>query len=97
MIDWSCMDCGVDTDNIDGQGHDEYYMIHDDLWLSINLDRSGYLCIACVEERLGRHLTPADFTDARINRNRHGRSEWLTLRLGHMDWGSAADAPGNVV
>lgn len=81
------MGCGVDTDNVDGQGRDEYYMIRDDLWLKINLDRAGHLCIGCVEQRLGRLLTPADFTDARINRNQRRRSERLAVRLGHENLG----------
>ncbi len=96
VIDWSCMDCGIDTDNVDGRGHDEYYMIRDELWLKINPDRAGHLCIACVERRLGRRLTPVDFTDARVNRNRHRRSQRLTLRLGHPACGSAPDTQDNM-
>jgi hypothetical protein len=57
-----CMDCGVDTYEI---GH--YYMIHEELWLSINPKDSGQLCLDCVECRLGRKLTRVDFTKAPIN------------------------------
>ncbi|MGH3723371.1 MAG: hypothetical protein ACRDUS_04495 [Mycobacterium sp.] len=84
-IDWSCMACGINTDNVDGQGHDEYYMIHDDLWLKINPDGAGHLCIACTESRLGRHLIRADFTDAPVNTNPRRASARLMSRLQHPD------------
>jgi len=44
------------------------FMIHDHLWLSIAADDPRQiLCVTCVEARLGRQLTPADFTPARLN------------------------------
>ncbi|KRQ28153.1 hypothetical protein BKG80_06610 [Mycobacteroides chelonae] len=46
---------------------DEYYMLQNDVWAQANPDIDGHLCIACVEERLGRSLTAADFTDSPIN------------------------------
>lgn len=39
---------------------DDYGHWHDE-------NASGHLCIGCLEDRLGRELTRADFTDARIN------------------------------
>ena len=59
----SCVDCSVNTlDN------DEYYMVHDDLWNSAGMDGDGgMLCIGCLEARLGRELTSADFMDAPCN------------------------------
>ncbi|PVA39734.1 Uncharacterised protein [Mycobacteroides abscessus subsp. abscessus] len=83
--DWSCADCGVDTDNVDGQGHDEYYMLHRDLWLEINPNDAGHLCIGCAESRLGRRLTRTDFTDAPVNTNLRRASARLTSRLAHPD------------
>lgn len=59
----------VDTDNVDGQGRDEYYMLHHELWLQINPHNAGHLCIGCVENRLGRRLIRADFTDTPVNTN----------------------------
>lgn len=57
-----CLDCGVDT------GHtDQYYMIHDELWLSVNPGRKGMLCFSCLENRLGRRLTLSDFTDCPLS------------------------------
>jgi hypothetical protein len=61
-FDWRCLDCGVDTDAID-----EYYMVHDEVWLQAAPDGKGQLCIGCLEERLGRTLTAADFTIAEVN------------------------------
>jgi hypothetical protein len=80
-----CVDCSVDTINAG-----EYYAVRDDVW---PLDpRGGMLCIGCLEERIGRRLTPADFTDAPINRVR-GNSAPLRARLG-PDWTvSAVEIP----
>lgn len=64
--DFLCMDCHVDTDTIG-----EYFMLQHDLWTQIDPDRIGHLCIGCVETRLGRALTAADFLDAPVNTNPH--------------------------
>lgn len=46
------------------------------------LDRSGiaegFMCIGCLEKRLGRQLNYADFTDAPIN---YPFDPWMTQRL----------------
>ena len=59
-----CNDCGVLTAEIG-----EWYMLRGDVWRSavpeareLN-DESGYLCVGCMEARLGRELTLADFTE----------------------------------
>lgn len=40
----------------------EWYHLHNEVWGSTGLSvGSGFLCIGCLEERLGRRLTPADF------------------------------------
>jgi hypothetical protein len=57
-----CMDCRVDTEK-----NGEYYMLHNELWYSINHKYRGKLCLLCVERRLGRDITSADFLDAPIN------------------------------
>jgi hypothetical protein len=72
------MDCGNQT----AMTHkDEYYMIHDALWLKANPKGEGMLCIGCVEDRLGRRLSADDFTDCLLNKSRHGKSERLISRL----------------
>lgn len=46
----------------------EYYFVHTELWLSVVDSNKGMLCVGCLESRLGRELTSADFTGAYINR-----------------------------
>jgi hypothetical protein len=59
----SCMDCGRD---VSGLGLNEFYMLTEDLWDGFNIP-IGELCVECVEKRLGRELTPADFADVPAN------------------------------
>jgi hypothetical protein len=56
-----CTDCGADTEELR-----EYYMVHDRIWREAGM-RRGYLCIGCLERRLGRELTPGDFTSCLLN------------------------------
>ena len=58
-----CSDCEVDTGFT---GIDEYYMVHHDLWVQVN-GGEGFLCIGCLEERLGRELNANDFPAFPIN------------------------------
>jgi hypothetical protein len=44
----------------------EYYMVRDSIWKRAG-DVKGYLCIGCLEKRLGRRLTPRDFADVPCN------------------------------
>jgi hypothetical protein len=57
-----CLDCQSDTLRID-----EYYMVQDAVWNHVVSDDRGMLCVGCLETRLGRILTQADFVDAPIN------------------------------
>ncbi|WP_245672667.1 hypothetical protein [Aldersonia kunmingensis] len=80
-FDWRCLDCGVDTDAID-----EYYMVHDQVWLQAAPDGKGQLCIGCLEARLGRTLSATDFTDAEVNNPGLGaRSVRLVDRLNRTE------------
>ena len=49
----------------------EFYMVHDHLWEQVCQVSPRaiphFLCIGCLEERLGRMLTPDDFTDCLLN------------------------------
>jgi hypothetical protein len=46
----------------------EYYMVHDHVWKAAGMEpEGGCLCIGCLEERLGRMLTPDDFKDCLLN------------------------------
>lgn len=63
MSHFNCNDCKVDTDDIN-----EYYMVHDHIWKSVNKTFYGVmLCIGCLETRLGRKLNKHDFSDLPIN------------------------------
>lgn len=74
--DWNCFSCSENTLELD-----EYYAVQPDLWRRYGVE--GMLCIGCLEIRLGRKLTPADFIDAEINRDSFDRkSERLRDRLG---------------
>lgn len=48
-------------------GINEAYMIKNKLWKQVRKRGESYLCISCVESRLGRGLELRDFTDAPIN------------------------------
>lgn len=88
VIDWRCLDCGINTDAID-----EYYMLRDEVWERANPDVDGNLCIGCVELRLGRTLKAADFTGAQINATAQlRRSARLIDRLGSGQAEAARDA-----
>lgn len=75
----ACMDCAAPTTALG-----EYFMVHTAVWEQAVAphQRAGMLCVACLELRLGRWLTPADFTSAPINRAESGHSARLLQRLG---------------
>lgn len=76
----TCIDCTVDTDKID-----EYYSVEEDVWQQAKTgELDGMLCIGCLEQRIGRPLTPADFIDAPVNyEGGFPHSDRLKNRLGH--------------
>jgi len=59
-IKCDCIDCSVDTRKIN-----EFYMVHRELWLTAVPDEDNamtkFLCIGCLERRLGRKLIALDF------------------------------------
>lgn len=62
----ACADCGTDTTPEEGPW--EWYMVQESIWVQANPDKTvNYLCIGCLERRLGRQLTAADFTNVPIN------------------------------
>ena len=80
QVGFDCADCGIDT-----SAADEYYMLHDRVWRkAAGKDIEAMLCIGCVETRLGRKLTPRDFTKCAVNRD-FAKSARLHARLGHAD------------
>jgi len=65
--DTACDDCGAECLS-PAIGHPtEWYMVTDDVWETARAPETIILCIGCLETRLGRTLTRADFTDAPLN------------------------------
>jgi hypothetical protein len=62
-----CADCGYDTIG------SEYYMVRNDVWEQAlghkipPVEDDFFLCIGCLEKRIGRTLTRWDFTDCSSN------------------------------
>ena len=53
----SCHDCRIDTSSV---GH--YYMLRDDVWQQAKRgNRLQFLCLDCLEARLGQPLRASDF------------------------------------
>jgi hypothetical protein len=74
---WDCNDCGVNVSEIG-----EYYMLLEPVWFEANNRYEGMLCIGCVEKRLGRELTKADFWPCPLNEVKPShQSERLVNRL----------------
>lgn len=77
-----CADCRVDTTPCTGKrgcrhgGRWEHYMVWNELWAAAQMTE-GFLCVGCLEARLGRELTSGDFTSAPIN----NPDPWDTPRL----------------
>lgn len=75
-----CMDCNTNTKL-------EYFMVNFDLWeKTLKLDpNAGFLCVGCMEERLGRVLNESDFLDCPLNKitlqSRRGWHGLITKRL----------------
>jgi hypothetical protein len=45
----------------------EHYAVTNELWDTAVPTEHGLLCIGCLERRIGRRLTPADFADCLLN------------------------------
>lgn len=77
----NCGDCGVDT--APKNGSCEFYMVTHAVWKEAQRDKAMYfLCIGCLEQRLGRLLTSDDFSDVPLNYINGRNSERLNDRLG---------------
>jgi hypothetical protein len=87
VVDTQCVDCGLGTRT----AHEYPYMVCDEVWelawvgrrKSWSAPGMEVLCIGCLEARLGRRLTRADFTGAPCNdpHRGHGMSVRLRARL----------------
>jgi hypothetical protein len=75
----TCTDCGTETLSVEPDVPTEYYMVHDDVWEAARMPDHGFLCIGCLEARLGRQLHSGDFTECPMNDlaiNRTDRYAW---------------------
>jgi hypothetical protein len=66
-----CNDCGVRTTPRfrfarKHEGTWEWYLVQDDLWARTGISK-GFLCIGCLEQRIGRQLRPDDFSTSPVN------------------------------
>ena len=77
-----CRSCGIDTLHVGTAPRcHECYMVQDLLWARATRGRTrSFLCIGCLEQRIGRELTAADFTDVPINQPRHVDTPRLAAR-----------------
>lgn len=74
---WLCLDCQENTSHMK-----EHYYVTLDVWSAVHDSECGMLCIGCLETRLGRTLTSADFTSAHINDpKRNSMSDRLRSRI----------------
>jgi hypothetical protein len=79
-----CADCGTDST-------DERYMVRDDVWKAAGMCYFGFLCVGCIEHRLGRR-----FADVGLNHDpRYHRSSRLVDRLASAPPCAPASPEGN--
>lgn len=75
-----CHDCGIDTGAIG-----EYFTLQHDLWKTLMPGKlsKDFLCVTCLEYRLGRKLSKQDFVDCLANKLEFSfkKSELLINRL----------------
>jgi hypothetical protein len=84
-----CVDCGAETtpDRRRRGAKHEYYMVRDRVWSAAGMpDRpmnyhGDFLCIGCLERRLGRKLRRRDFTPALVNEIGRWNSDRMNDRL----------------
>lgn len=82
-----CMDCLQPTWRTGLPS--EWYMVHDYIWAEagaptrdvMTREPGHYLCIACLERRLGRQLTAADFPPYPVNQPSTRNTNRLNDRL----------------
>jgi hypothetical protein len=80
--EFPCNDCGLAVLDLA-----EHYMVLDDVWAASGLGpNGGFLCVGCLETRLDRTLTPADFLACPLNATPEWRSPRLADRMGDTTW-----------
>ena len=91
--DTRCTDCSRETNHNNLEGDvAEWYMVHEVVWnFAILHNPANFLCIGCLEKRIGRRLIPADFPDniplnveIKLGGNGFGPSKRLRRRMGRI-------------
>ena len=92
----ACVDCGEETaSDFCTPGTNGVYIVYDDVWEASGLGPlDGYLCVRCLEKRIGRRLCNEDFTDADINIDEGYDSPDLAERKSQDGWGFRLDHGG---
>ena len=65
-----CADCGIDVVPLNPLGARDWqrFMVTDATWAAAGMEPlGGWLCVDCLESRLGRPLTGADFQPVPLN------------------------------
>jgi hypothetical protein len=85
----NCPDCGVTV--VADTGPVENYMLRDHVWKAAGMGYAdGFLCVECLESRLGRPLTAADLDpDMPINYPGMQRDTPRLFQLKSEAWGWA--------
>ena len=78
-----CARCGAGT-------RAEYCSLDDGVWREAARPGERFLCLGCVEDRLGRRLAPGDFDDAPVNR-------WPSMGRGERRRSPLLGVPGFVL
>lgn len=104
-----CLDCGIDTSTETGIGeyyhvHESVWfeafgstyddVLFEGLWAEHErIIMAGFLCVGCLESRIGRQLTAADFSGAPVNHpTLYRKSERFLQRIGWVRMTSYAQA-----
>lgn len=91
--DRPCIDCGTATmpDTPIGSADWQRYMVKGDVWSLAGLrPHDGWMCIPCLQARLGRPLTGADFPALPMNRPGRDDDTPLLARLKVAAWPEGA-------
>lgn len=60
-----CATCGVSTTPASSRGVQRALLVREEIFSTAALD--GYICVRCIEQRIGRQLTDADYEPASAN------------------------------
>lgn len=63
---YQCADCGMETYPVEPGIHETYFVRNRLWWRAVARDGAHYLCIGCLEERLGHLLVRSDFQDKTV-------------------------------